>query len=101
MEDVDCLYAFYDAVINEYIPEPITGDGLPPHLADPSRSAFRILTNDEYTQMSTADILDIFSRQNIVITGIPVEKRSFDADTLETLTNMDTVVSIQGTHYSL
>ena len=49
--------------------------------------------------MSTAEILDIFSRQNIVITGITAEKRPFDADTLETLTTMDTVVSIQGTFY--
>jgi len=48
--------------------------------------------------MSTADILDVFARQNIVITGI-AEQSSFDADTLETLTTMDTVVSIQGTFY--
>ena len=49
--------------------------------------------------MSTAEILDIFSRQNIVITGITAEKRAFDADTLETLTTLDTVVSIQGTFH--
>ena len=98
-EDIDWLHGFYDAIISEYIPEPISGIDLPLHLAEPSRSAFRILTNDEYAQMSTAEILDIFSRQNIVITGITAEKRPFDADTLETLTTMDTVVSIQGTFY--
>jgi hypothetical protein len=70
---------------------------LPLHLADPSKSAFCILTNDEYSQKSTEDILHLLAHRNIVITGMPTESLAFDAETLQSLTTMDTVVPIQGT----
>lgn len=94
MAEVDSLYKFVDAIVCEYLPD--AGVDLPLHLTNPSRSAFCILANEQYSKMTTEDILGIFAHQHIVITGIPVERRLFDVETLETLTTMNTVVPIQG-----
>jgi hypothetical protein len=51
--------------------------------------------------MTTEEISRIFARQHIVITGIPVERRLFDVETLETLTTMNTVVPIQGIFFTM
>ena len=69
---------------------------LPLHLADPSKSVFCILTNDEYLNKSTEDILRLLAHRNIVITGMLVKRKEFDVETLQTLTTMNTVVPIQG-----
>src|SRR5271168_1959482 len=74
----------------------MSGVKLPLHLADPSKSVFCILTNDEYSQKSTEDILRLLAHQNIIITGMPVKTQQFDEDTLQTLTTMNAVVPIQG-----
>ena len=70
--------------------------GKPLHLADPSRSLFRIISLHDFNRMSDDQIQDLHARSHVLVTGIPEEQFGFDAEGMETLAPPDRVVTIQG-----
>lgn len=72
-------------------------EGLPLHVAQPSKSDFCILSNADYESKSDKEIQDLLRQKHIVVTGIPFRPRmKFDEDGLETLKALDATIDIQG-----
>jgi hypothetical protein len=71
-------------------------DGLPPHLSARDNSAFYIMTQTMFEEMSVKEIQDIFRKRHILITNIPSAPMQFDSRGLSTLTSLSTVTYIQG-----
>jgi hypothetical protein len=69
---------------------------LPLHVARPSESVFRILSNADYESKSPQEIQDLLRQKHIIVTGIPSHPMKFDEDGLETLKALDATIDIQG-----
>ena len=79
------------AVVGQY------SGGLPLHIADPTRSAFRILSKAEFDEMSDRDVIDGLRKQHFLITGASDPAFRFDRDGMRTVChNLKTVVELQG-----
>jgi hypothetical protein len=70
-------------------------NGLPLHIAEPDRSAIKIIPEQDFIRTMDADIQDILRTKNIVITGIPYEEKTFKGALRDT-TPLSSVVDIQG-----
>lgn len=71
-------------------------DGLPLHIADPARSAFRILTQAEFDRMSDREVIDGLRKQHFLITGTSDPPLAFDEHGMRTICHLKTVVELQG-----
>ena len=79
------------AVVGQY------SGGLPLHIADPTRSAFRILSKAEFDEMSDRDVIDGLRKQHFLIMGASDPAFRFDRDGMRTVChNLKTVVELQG-----
>ena len=80
-----------DAVVGQY------SDGLPLHIANPTRSAFRILSQAEFDKMSDREVIDGLRKQHFLITGTSEPPLAFDEDGMRTACyHLKTVVELQG-----
>lgn len=73
-------------------------DGLPLHIANPARSVFKIMTEEEYQSSPIATIQNILRAKHILITDREKSKHQFDEKGLRTLrSNLNDAFTIQGT----
>ena len=89
-EDVSFLNKFADAVKNDY------KDGVPLHVADPDKSVFKIMTEEEFKGKSVYEIQEIFRHRHIIVTGIETPGVEFGSAGLAKLARLDSVTHIQG-----
>jgi hypothetical protein len=66
------------------------------HVASPDQSAFRIMSMDAFISSSSTDIQRLFSKQHIVVYGLPVEAMQFDPQGMETLAVPSKIFTVQG-----
>jgi hypothetical protein len=90
LDDLTGFRNFYHYVQHFYI------DGQPRHIVSPDRSFIAILSLAEYREMSVQTVQNILRDKHILITGMPVQSISFDSKGLQTLTNLDARIDIQG-----
>lgn len=57
-------------------------NGMPRFLTSPETSAFRILSNSEYTSLRPMDIMSTFAQQSIVITDLPCNQVSWTPEAM-------------------
>jgi hypothetical protein len=70
--------------------------GKPLHVADPSRSLFRIISLQDFNGMNDRQLQDLHAHSHVLVTGIPVEQFGFDAEGMETLAPPERVFTIHG-----
>ena len=71
-------------------------DPLPLHIARPEASIFHVVSEADFNQLPTEDVLGILSSRCIIVTDRAVQPMKFDAKGLSTLASLSTIVSIQG-----
>lgn len=72
-------------------------DGSPLHIANPARSAFKIMTEEEYQSSPIATIQNILRTKHILITDREKSKQQFDEKGLRTLrSNLNDAFTVQG-----
>ncbi|PPR07980.1 hypothetical protein CVT24_002675 [Panaeolus cyanescens] len=84
------IVEFLDVAKESYI------DNRPPHIADPSKSIFRIMTREERERHSVSEMQNILRRKVVVETGGPPSKMDFDLETFNSFKSLNSLVSIQG-----
>ena len=89
-EDLLNLLQFDKAIRDGFV------DGKPLHVADPEKSAFKVMTESEFEQKSVEEIQEIFRRKHIVITDMRSPPLKFDAKGLRTLSPLSRITFIQG-----
>jgi hypothetical protein len=60
-------------------------DGLPLHIANPARSTFKVMMEEEYQSSSTTEIQNILRTKHILVTDRQKSKHRFDENGLRTL----------------
>lgn len=73
--------------------------GWPLHIADPSRSNFRILTVQEFEQMEDEELQAMHANHHLLVTGYPQAPYGFDAKGLAMLAPPSRVFIIHGVSY--
>ena len=89
--DLDSVMQLIDLVEKDY-----HSSGLPLHVAEPSRSAFRIIDARQFNSLMDEEIQALFSRQHILVTGLPQETFEFDERGMATLAHPSKLLTIQG-----
>ena len=89
-KDLKKIENVMDAVISWY------SNGMPLHIADPTHSAFRILSKAEFDKISDQEVINGLSRQHFLITGTSEAPLAFDESGMRTLCHLKTVVELQG-----
>lgn len=92
-DDVYLLHVFSEAVRAGF------QDGVPPHIANPEKSVFAIMSESEYKEKSVEQIQDIFRQKHIIVTDMRTTPLQFDEEGLMTLTNLSTIADIQGAYH--
>ena len=87
---MDLLKASRKTVEGSYV------DGQPLHIADPDKSAIKVLTNRELQTMSPAMRQEWFREKHIIEIERPVDDIKFDKEGLERMGCMTSVLDIQG-----
>ena len=90
LEDLTGFQNFYDYVKQSYI------NGRPRQVASPDQSFIATFSHTQYLEMSVAKVQSILRDKHILITGMPTQSISFDSKGLQTLTNLDVRIDIQG-----
>jgi hypothetical protein len=70
--------------------------GKPLHVADPSRSMFRIISLQDFNGMSDEQLQDLHANFHVLVTGYPQAPFGFDAKGMATLAAPSRVFTIQG-----
>lgn len=89
-EDLVFLEAFDKAIQAGFV------DGRPLHIADPEKSAFRVMTETEFEEKPIEEIQEILREKHIIVMDIQSAPLKFDAENLSTLWNLLAVTHIQG-----
>jgi hypothetical protein len=89
------LEAFYEAVQAGFV------KGLPRHVAEPSTSAFYIVTEAEFNKWSVKDFQGIFRKQHILVTEMSTSTLEFNEEGLSTLNRITNITDIQGMSFFL
>ncbi|KDR76668.1 hypothetical protein GALMADRAFT_67271, partial [Galerina marginata CBS 339.88] len=89
--------SFLQEVVASYV------DGKPLHLVNPQRSAFLPISATEFKAQPIRDVLKIFSRQNIVVYGLPQEEKVEFNETAfyDLVPSLDDDIDIQVTDLSI
>ena len=89
-EDLEYLRAFDTAINARFV------DGRPLHVADPEKSAFLVMTEDEFESKSVEEIQGIFRQKHILVMDMCSAPLQFDSRGLSSLTRLSTITHIQG-----
>jgi hypothetical protein len=89
-EDLLRFQRFYAAIKAIYV------DGLPPHITDQANSAFCVLNETEFKEMSVQNVQAKLQTKHLLITGMNDGVLEFNAKGLATLGTLSTVTTIQG-----
>lgn len=87
---MELLKAFKKTIEGSYV------NGKPLHIADPDKSAIKVLTNRELQTMSPAMRQEWFREKHIIEIERPVDDIKFDKEGLERMGCMTSVLDIQG-----
>lgn len=97
------LHAFAEALKESFVirdplhtTEAIDQDLVPPHVGRPEVSIFQVISEFNFNQLPTQEILHILATSCIVVTDRAIQPLKFDAKGLSTLSTLSTVVPIQG-----
>ena len=90
LEDLKGFQNFYDFVKQSYI------NGRPRQVDSPDQSFIATFSYTQYLEMSVAKVQSILRDKHILITGMPTQSIFFDSKGLQTLTNLDARIDIQG-----
>ena len=71
------------------------GQNRPHHLSAPQHSAFSVVCQDAFQQLTTQQVQDMFRRKHIVVTNMAVEPMGFDRKGLEKLGSWEAPRTIQ------
>ena len=72
-------------------------NGLPLHIADPKRSVFKIMTEEEYKSSSIKTIQTHLRMKHLIVTNRDKPRYCFDERGLRTLrSNMNDAFTVQG-----
>jgi len=81
---------FHEFVKNSYV------NGQPRQVSAPHQSFIATFSYPEYLEMSVEKVQSVLREKHILLTGIPTPSISFDSKGLQTLTNLDAKIDIQG-----
>jgi hypothetical protein len=70
--------------------------GIPLHIAQPEKSIFKVMTQEEFNLLSDKEMQDTWKKSHIVRTGLPIPGYGFDKSGMATLTYPSKVFTIQG-----
>jgi hypothetical protein len=70
--------------------------GKPLHVADPTKSLFRIMDVAEFEAMDDRDLQDIHARQHVLVRGPSKGSYQFDREAMLTLTDPGVVICVHG-----
>jgi len=72
-------------------------NGLPLHIADPERSVFKVMTEEEYQSSSIKTIQTHLRTKHLIVTNRNKPRYGFDESGLRTLrSNMNDAFTVQG-----
>lgn len=78
------------------VEQDFSSPGNPLHIADPSRSMFRIMTLQEFDDMKDEQLQELHVSHHLLVHGYSEASYGFDAQGMETLATPTRVFTIQG-----